>query len=373
MMTEITTQPMPEIGREQIALLERLSNATAVSGDEKEVRTILLEQIRPLADEVRVDALGSILAVKRARSGDNPLRVMLDAHMDEVGFMIVADDEGGLFRFTSIGGIDERILPGKKVLVGKDHIPGVIGARPIHFLEPGETNNKISLDSLRIDIGLNSGKVKPGDRVAFATRLREIGPSLVGKALDNRLGCAILVDILRLAAAEGGLDGIELLLAWSVQEEIGLRGAQAAALQFEPHLAIAIDSTPANDLPLAVEEDETGPTIEYSWYNTRLGGGPAVYVADRGTLGDPRLLRLVIGAAEEAAIPYQIRQPGGGGTDAAAIHLTRAGVPALSISVPGRYAHTPAGMIRRADWQNTLRLAWRSVQRMDRSLLEEAR
>lgn len=371
MTEQPTITQAPAVGADQVALLERLCNATAVSGDEREVRAIILEQVRPLADEVRVDALGSVLAIRHGRTA-NPLRVMLDAHMDEVGFMIVADDENGLYRFVKVGGIDERTLPGKGVLVGKDHVPGVIGAKPIHLTEPGETDNKIGLDSLRIDVGPNGGKIKVGDRATFATRFREIGPSFVAKALDDRLGCAALIEILR-GAASGGLDHIELLLSWSVQEEIGLRGARTAGYALEPEAAIAVDSTPAYDLPPHDEERGTGPAPENSVYNTRLGAGPAIYVADNATLGDPRLVRHVIRTAEEAGIPCQIRQPGGGGTDAGAIHRTRAGVPSISISVPGRYAHTAAGIVRRADWENTIRLLWQTLARMDRELITASR
>lgn len=371
-MTDSDTNLLPSIGPEQIALLERLCNASAVSGDEREVRSIILEQAKPLADEVKVDALGNVLAVRHAREAENPLRVMVDAHMDEVGFMIVSDEEGGLYRFVKVGGIDERTLPGKTVLVGKDHIPGVIGAKPIHLTERGETESKIPLDSLRIDIGPNGGKVKAGDRAVYATRFREVGPSFIAKALDNRLGCAILVEILRLAA-QGGLDHVELLLSWSVQEEIGLRGARVAAYALDPELAIAVDSTPAYDLPKFDTDGGTGPALDNSMYNTRLDGGPAIYLADSGTLGDPRLIRHVMRTGEEEGIPYQVRQPGGGGTDAGAIHRTRAGVPSISISVPGRYAHTAAGLARRADYENTLRLVWRSLARLDRSILNGER
>ncbi len=372
-MTETNKKSLPKIGSEQVALLERLCNASAVSGDEREVRGIVLEQVKPLADEVRVDALGSVLAIRHARSGgDHPLRVMLDAHMDEIGFMIVADEEGGLYRFVKVGGIDDRTLPGKGVLVGKDHIPGVIGAKPIHLTEPGETESKIPLDALRIDTGPNGGKIKVGDRAVYATRFREIGPSFLAKALDNRLGCATLIELLRLAGS-GELDHLELLFTWSVQEEIGGRGARPAAYGLDPEAAFAIDSTPAYDLPLHNAEGGTGPKLENTVYNTRLDAGPAIYIADSSTLGDPRLVSHVIGAAEAESIPFQIRQPGGGGTDAGAIHRVRAGVPSIAISIPGRYAHTAAGLVRRADWENTLRLVWRSLARLDRSVLNGER
>ncbi len=359
-MSENSSQA-PVIGADQMALLERLSNAVAVSGDEGEVRAIVREAVQPLVDDFKVDALGNILAVRRAKI-ENPLRVMLAAHMDEIGFMIVDDDEGGLYRFELVGGIDVRQLPGKPVWVGKDHTPGVIGARPIHLTTADERRNAIPLESLRIDIGPGGeGRVKVGDRATFATSFAEIGPSLVGKALDDRLGVATLIELLR-----SDLPEVEILAAFTVQEEVGLRGARVAGYAFNPDLAIALDSTPAADLPVW---DDT----ENYQYNTRLGAGPALYVADGSTLSDPRLVRHFIQAGEAEGIPLQIRQPGGGGTDAGAIHKQRAGIPSLSISVPGRYAHSAVLVARRADWQNTLRLLHAGLRRLNRAVLEVER
>lgn len=347
----------PRIGAEQIALLEKLSNACAVSGDEQQVRKIVLEEIKGHADEVRVDALGNVLAVKKARVPD-ALRVMVDAHMDEVGFMIVDDDKDGLFRFVAVGGVDERVLPGKTVLVGKDNLPGVIGAKPIHLTEHGETESKIPIDSLRIDVGLTGGnKVKIGDRATFATRFQQVGPSLIGKALDDRLGVATLIELVKHAPSK-----VELLAAFTVQEEIGLRGARVAAYGLQPDLAIAIDSTPAFDLPNWDEHENSG-------YNTRLGGGPAIYIADAGTLSDPRLIRHLAQTAEALGIPYQFRQPGGGGTNAGAIHRVRSGVPSVSVSVPGRYAHTARLVARLSDWEYTLAMVYHGISRLERSIL----
>lgn len=347
----------PGIGAEQIALLEKLSNACAISGDEQQVRKIVLEEIKGYADEVKVDALGNVLAVKKAKTTD-PLRVMLDAHMDEIGFMIVEDNKDGLFSFEPVGGIDVRVLPGKTVLVGKENVPGVIGAKPIHLTEHGETENKIPIELLRIDVGLNGGgKVKVGDRATFATRFRQVGPSLFGKALDNRLGIATLIELLKHSPKN-----VELLVAFTVQEEIGLRGARVAAYAFNPDLAIAVDSTPAYDLPVWEETENSG-------YNTRLGAGPAIYIADAGTLSDPRLIRHLAQTGEALGIPFQFRQPGGGGTDAGAIHRVRTGVPTVSVSVPGRYAHTAQMVARTADWENTLALVYHAVARLERSLL----
>lgn len=351
---------IPEIGPDQLALLERLSNACAVSGDEAQVRAIVLEQLKGVADEIKVDALGNVLAVRKSQNPD-ALRVLIATHMDEVGFMVVDDEKEGLFSFVIVGGIDERVLPGKHVLVGKDNLPGVIGAKPIHLTEEGETERKIPVDALRIDVGQGGSKVKVGDRATFATRFRQLGPSLVGKALDNRLGVTSLIELVKNPPAN-----IELLAAFTVQEEIGGRGARVAAYNFNPDIAIALDSTPAVDLPMWDDSENTQ-------YNTRLDAGPAIYIADVGTLSDPRLVRHLAQTGDALGIPYQFRQPGSGGTDAAAMHKVRSGIPALSLSVPGRYLHTAASLARLSDWQNTFALLYHALLRLERSVLAAER
>ncbi len=351
----------PVIGATQIALLERLSNACAVSGDEGEVRAIVLEQVKPYADEVKVDALGNVLVTHRAAKAD-ALRVLLAAHMDEVGFMIVDEDDNGLYRFEVVGSIDVRQLPGKMVWVGKQHIPGVIGMRPIHHTTAEERQHSVPLDALRIDIGPGGGgKVKVGDRGTFATTFRQLGPSLCGKALDNRLGVATLIELLKVAPPN-----IELQLAFTVQEEIGLRGARVAAYATNPHLALAVDSTPAYDLPM-------WDNSENLYYNTCLGEGPAIYVADTGTLSDPRLIQFLAQTAEALHIPFQFRQPGGGGTDAGVIHRQRAGIPSGSVSVPSRHPHSAALMARLSDWQHTVALLHAFLTRVKPEILQAER
>jgi putative aminopeptidase FrvX len=346
----------------QLKLLERLCNASSVSGDEGEVRAIVLEQVRPAADEVKVDALGNVLATQRgSASGEKRPRVMLAAHMDEVGFMLTSDEGDGIYRFDTVGGVDIRLLPGKAVQVGKDHFVGVIGAKPIHLTEEGETEHTIPLDTLRIDLGLEGKKAKVGDRATFATQFAHIGTSLRAKALDDRLGVATLIELVKQAPPN-----IDILAAFTVQEENGARGARVAAFAFDPDLAFALDATPAFDLP---NWDDT----ENTQYNTHLGKGPAIYVADSGTLSDPRLIRLLIETAEAQGIPYQIRQPGGGGTDAGAIHRQRAGIPSVSVSVPHRYSHTPVSIARLEDWENTLKLMYATLGRITPSLLAAER
>jgi endoglucanase len=353
------TMPLsqPTIGNAQHRLLEKLCNASAVSGDEGEVRKIVLEEVKPHADEVKVDAMGNVLVTRKGRTKNRP-RVMLDAHMDEVGFILVSDEGDGLYRFETVGGIDPRHLPGKPVLVGKERHPGVIGIRPIHLVDAGEWKRKLTIDSLRIDLG-PSGKAKPGEWAVFATKFKRVGPSIMAKAIDDRIGVATLIELLKHSPKN-----IDLLAAFTVQEEVGLRGAKVAAYALDPDLAIAIDSTPAYDMP---KHDGS----ENAVYNTRLGYGPAIYVQNSSTIDDSRLVRFLKETAETESIPCQIRQPGGGGTDAGAIQRTRTGVPVVSVSVPGRYAHTPVGLCRVEDWRNTLKLLHATLERITPKILLE--
>lgn len=361
MKNEALINALPRIGDSQIELLSRLSNAVSVSGDEGAVRKIVLEEVKALADDFKIDSLGNVLVTRNAKI-ENPLRVMVAAHLDEVGFMLVDDEGDGLFSFEIVGGIDRRQLVGKPLLVGKENIPGIIGAKPIHLTSSDELKSPIAIEQLRIDIGPgNSKKVKVGDRASFATRFFESGASMFGKALDDRLGVATLIELVNHAP-----ENVELLAAFTVQEEIGLRGAKVAAYSFNPQVAFVIDSTPANDLPVWDEEENTR-------YNVKMGAGPAIYRLDAATLSDPRLIAHLVETAELLGIPYQFRQPGKGGTDAGAIHKNRTGIPSVSISVPGRYAHTPVLIARREDWQNTLSLVYAAIQRLDASVLAAER
>jgi len=346
---------MPTFGNSQLKLLEKLCNVVAVSGDEGEVRKIVLEEIKPYADEVKVDAVGNVLAVKRG-SAKKRVKVMLDAHMDEVGFMLVVDEGEGIYRFETVGGIDARHLVGKQVLVGKDRTPGVIGGKPVHLMDSAESKRKVPVDAMRIDLG-SGGKAKVGDRAGFATNFRRVGPSIMAKSIDDRIGVATVIELLKNAPAN-----IDLCAAFVVQEEIGLRGAKVAAHYFNPDMAIAIDSTPAHDLP-------TYDGSENRSYNTKLGLGPAIYIADRSTLHDSRLVRFLSGVGDAEKIPYQFRQPGGGGTDSGAIQQSRAGIPTVSVSVPHRYTHSPISISRVDDWKNTIALLHAALTKITPALI----
>lgn len=337
---------MMKINQEQLDLLERLTNACAVSGDEGEVRQIVLGEVGG-----EVDALGNVLVTclgdGDARGGQSGgVKVMVAAHMDEVGLMLTSDEKDGLYRFSAVGGLDPRQLVGKALWVGAERIPAVIGAKPIHLTKPEERKKAISLDTLRIDVGPeNASKVKVGDRATFATKFTLLGDSIRAKALDDRFGVATLIELVKHAPKN-----IDLLAAFTVQEEVGLRGAHVAAYALDPDLAFALDSTPARDFLPWDDEDENAT------YNTRLGDGPAIYTADARTLSDPRLIKHLVSTAQELEIPYQLRQPGMGGTDAGAIHRQRMGIPSVTVSVPARYLHTAASLSRIADWEASLAL-----------------
>ncbi len=339
-------------------LVRRLSETVAVSGDEGPIRRIVLEAIKPHVDSVTVDAMGSVLAVKR-RAGrgrsDRGQRVMLAAHMDEIGFMITGVDGEGALRFDVVGGVDDRQWIGKPVWIGSDRVPGVIAAAPMHLLNSERRATVVRPASLRIDIGAASEKqarswVKVGQRGTFASTFSLVGSTrrpttLRGKALDDRLGVATLIELL-----QGDRYACDVCAAFTVQEEIGLRGAKVAAYTFDPDVGFALDCTPAADLPPSSTEGEN------TRYNTRVGAGPALYVADGHTVGDRRLLAYLERTADAHAITVQRRQPGGGGTDAGAIHRSRGGIPSLSISVPGRYLHGPYADARVADWRASVEL-----------------
>ncbi len=341
-----------------LSILKELSEAIGLAGDEEAVRQIVVDAIRDHVDDFTVDTMGNVLAFKRG-TAEKPLRVMLSAHMDEVGLMVVGHDSKGGLKLATVGGIDVRLLPGILVLVGKDRLPGVIGIKPIHLLEDGEENKITSLKNLVVDIGATSQseaeKLAPlGTYIAFATTFRELGPTVSGKAFDDRAGCALLIALL-----QGPRFPHDIHAAFTVQEEVGLRGARVAAYTLEPDCAFVLEGTIADDIP---KEKEESPTTE-------LGKGPAITVMDRTVIADRRLVRLLTDTAQSLDIPYQFKQPGVGGTDAGSIHLTRSGVPSVTVAVPCRYIHSPVGLLQRTDLEHTLQLMQASLSALNHQTL----
>ncbi len=337
-------------------LLEQLSNARGVSGNEREVRDLLIDAVRERVDDYRVDALGNLITRKggRARRGRAPLKVMIAAHMDEVGLLIVHHEAEGYLRFRPVGGIDPRVLLSKVVLIGRNKIPGVIGVNPIHLLKPKEREHVLDIESLTIDIGAKNKEqaqewVPIGEYATFATEFGEMGDGLVkGKALDDRTGCAVLVDVLRKEYP------FDLYGVFSVQEEVGSRGAGVAAYAIEPDLAFILESAVCDDSPKKKDESPT----------TRLGAGVAITIADNRTISDRRLVDLLIQTAHENKITYQIRQPRGGGTDAAQIHISKEGVRTVAVAVPTRYIHSPVSLLSLKDFESTIALMTKTLPKL---------
>jgi putative aminopeptidase FrvX len=339
-------------------ILKDLSEAIGVSGNEGGARAVILDAVREHVDEVKVDVLGNVLAFKRG-TGRDRLRVMVSAHMDEIGLMVIGHDGDGFLRVRAVGGIDPRLLPGTLLQVGPEHIPGVIGVKPVHLLKGDEGEKVIQIEDLVVDIGAKSKdeakKLAPlGAYIAFATRFRELGPTVSGKAFDDRAGCAVLAELVR-----GERFRCDLHAAFTVQEEVGLRGAQVAGYTIAPDCAFALEGTVADDIP---KDKDTSPTSE-------LGKGPAITIMDHSFIADRRLVRLLTGTAEELGIPYQFKQPGVGGTDAGAIHQTREGVPSVTVAVPCRYIHSPVSILSLDDFDNTVRLMHESLSRLTRQTL----
>lgn len=346
-------------------ILKELSEAVGISGKEDAVRKIVINAIKDHVTDIRIDPLGSVTALKKG-TGDSGLRVMIAAHMDEVGFVVMGFDGDGLIRFASVGGVDDRILPGLRVRVGEDGIPGVIAWAPIH--KTGGQNNTVKIDALRIDIGADgkngaSGKVKRGDPIAFDTTFMELGEKVLrGKSFDDRVGCSLLVDVL-----QGGPYPVDVLAAFTVQEEIGLRGARVAAQTLDPDIAIVLEGTTAHDLPNPTADRDDNTRANPA---TRMGHGPALTVMDRSMVADPRLLNFMRGTAEANGIPYQLKTALGGGTDAGIIHMSNAGVPSAVISLPCRYIHSPTALLHRDDYDNALRLVTAALNSLTPDVLK---
>ena len=329
-------------------ILEELSNAIGVSGEEDEVRRLIIDAIRDHVSDLEVDALGNVTATQRGVAHPD-FRVMIAAHMDEIGMMVTAVEAKGLIQFTNVGGIDARILPGLRVKVGPKRTPGVILWKPIHL---GRDMKAAPMDALRIDVGASDkSAAEPGDRIAFDAAYTQLSDTVVrGKSFDDRVGCSILVDILR-----AGPYPVTVTAAFTAQEEIGLRGATVAAQRLAPDAAIVLEGTYAYDVPDPKREADAGDLPANP--GTRFGGGAVITLADRQMITDPRALAFLRETAEANDIPFQVKTMDGGGTDGGAIHLAQAGIPTLPISAPCRYIHTPTALLHLSDYESVLRLS----------------
>jgi endoglucanase len=319
-------------------LLQKLTETFGPSGYEENVRKLIEAEVKPLADEIRVDALGSLIVRKRpTKESKDTKKIMVAAHMDEIGLMVSHIDEKGFVRFMPIGGVFRKYVVGGRVRF-LNGTPGVLG-----FDNLSNINELPTLDKVYIDVGATSKKncpVKVGDVAAFDRPYVEMGDRLVAKSMDDRVGCLVAIEALRALTSTPH----DVYFVFTTQEEVGTRGAGTSAYGVDPDLGIAVDVTPTADTP-------NSPKMEMA-----LGNGPCIKFQDAGAVSDPRVVKWMIDTAEKNKIPYQREVLLFGGTDARAIQAVRAGVPAGCLSIPERYVHSPSEMVDFNDVQNSVKL-----------------
>ncbi len=325
-------------------MTKELCALNGISGRENSVRDYIIEKIKGYA-EYSVDSLGNLIVFKK---GKNPAKnkVMLDAHTDEVGLIITAITSEGFLKFAKVGGIDTRVMLGKTVKVGEKELIGVIGIKPVHLVEKSAEADIPKEDELYIDIGVKSKEeaeelVSPGDAAYFTGELVEFGNGFIkAKALDDRVGCAILIEMIRSELE------YDMWFSFSVQEEVGTRGAQTAAYSINPDYAIVVETTTAADIA-GVSEDKKVCIC---------GNGGAVSFMDRATVYSKELYDKAFEVAKRNGIACQSKTLVAGGNDAGAIHKSRCGVKVLTVSVPCRYLHSPGCVIKYSDVYESFRL-----------------
>jgi endoglucanase len=315
-------------------LVRKVTEAFGPSGAEDAVREVIRKEVQPYVDEIRVDALGNLIAHKKGNGGK---KVILDGHMDEIGLMVTRIDDDGFLRFGTIGGVNPFTSLAQRVYFGNGTV-GVIGSERVD--EPKD----LKMEKLFIDIGAKDrkeaeAKVRVGDSCAFLQPFVDMGDRIVAKAMDDRVACAAIIETLK-----GLTTNHDIYAVFATQEEVGLRGARAAAFGIEPDVGIALDVTPTGDTPKGRSA------------NVSLGKGAAIKVMDRSIICHPALKNYMVKIAEEKGIKHQLEVLEMGGTDAGAIQMTRAGIPAGVISIPCRHVHSPCEMVDMNDYENCVKL-----------------
>lgn len=353
---------------ETLAMLKELTDVNGIAGNEREPREVMKKYIAPFADQITTDGIGSLIAEKVGKE-DGP-RIMIAGHLDEVGFMVTRIDDKGFLHFQTIGGWWSQVMLSQRVTVTTskyETITGIIGSAPPHILSPEARKKPADIKGMFIDIGASSKEeamdwgVRPGDMVTpyFEFTVMKNEKMLMAKAWDNRIGCAIAIDVLK------KLKGVEhpnrVFGVGTVQEEVGLRGAKTAAAAVQPDLAIAVDVGVAVDTPGLSEKDGLG----------KAGDGPGLVIYDGSLIAHKGLRDFIVSVAEEMNIPYQFDHIPGGGTDAGSIHLTGKGVPSISITIPTRYIHSNAGILNREDFEHTVELIVELIKRLNRETVDK--
>lgn len=327
--------------KEKVLLLDKLLNTFGPSGNEEDVSEIIEKEIDPHVDEIHRDAMGNLIALKKG----NGKKVMLSAHMDEIGLIITHIDENGFLRFSNIGGVSHSLSHGQRVQF-KDGTTGFISSEPL------EEKEDLKLEKLFIDIGVKNKeeaekRVSIGDVVSFYGPLVINNNRGISKAMDNRISCFILIEIIKRIKRNNN----NIYFVFTVQEELGIRGAKTSAYRINPDVGIAVDVTKTGDTPKA-------KPMEVS-----LGKGPGIKILDSSIICHPKVKELLISTAMEFNIPFQLEVLEKGGTDAGAIHLTKDGVPSGAVSIPTRYIHSPGEMVDFDDVENAIQLLIKSLER----------
>lgn len=317
--------------------IQTLSQLNGISGDESQVREYIISQIKDYCS-YQVDSLGNLICFKKGMIIPSK-RLLISAHMDEVGMIVTAVTEEGLLKFTTVGGIDQRVILGRAVSLYRTGTTGVIGTKAVHQQSAEERSNAVKPEDMFIDIGASSKEealqlAQPGDSIAFLGECKEFGDGcLQGKALDDRIGCAVLIEMIQSKLK------YDTYFLFAVQEEVGLRGAKAAAFAIEPDLAIVVEATTAADLSGIPEHKQV----------CRLGKGAVVGFMDRSTIYHKELYEITHALAEKYEVPCQTKSMVAGGNDAGAIHISGKGVKTIAVSVPCRYLHSPFCMVKKED------------------------
>ncbi|ALC89730.1 peptidase M28 [Bacillus sp. FJAT-18017] len=351
---------------ETLQMLKALTDAKGIPGNEREVREVMKEYIAPYADEITTDGLGSLIATKTGKEGGP--KIMVAGHLDEVGFMATQIDEKGFIRFQPVGGWWGQVMLAQRVTIvtRKGEVTGVIGSKPPHILTAEQRKKPVEIKDMFIDIGATSRDeasewgVRPGDMIVpyFEFTVMKNEKMLLAKAWDNRIGCAVAIDVLK------QLKDVEhpnvVYGVGTIQEEVGLRGARTAAAKIEPDIGFGVDVGIAGDTPGVTEKEALG----------KMGKGPQIILYDASMVSHKGLRDFITDTADELGIPYQFDTVPGGGTDAGAIHLSHKGVPALAITIATRYIHSHAAMLHRDDYENTVKLIVEVVKRLDAQTVE---
>lgn len=332
-------------------LLTALAEAAGPPGREERVRAVVEPELAALCDRVERDPLGGLIGVR----GEGERRLMLAAHMDEIGLMVTHVDDRGFLRVIPLGGWDPRTLLSQRVLVhGREDLEGVVGTTPVHLLDKEARRKVPEVGDLAVDVGLQADRVRElvraGDVVTRVRDVRPLGDLVTAKSLDDRVGVLVMIEALRAA----GPSPAQVIAAATVQEEVGLRGSRVAAARVRPHVALAIDTCPAND----------GPGAPANGPSTRLGRGAAIRIMDASAIGAPALVDLLTRIAEEADIPHQFHLADRGGTDTGSLQLGGEGAVAGCVSIPTRYVHSSVEAVHPDDVDACVRLVAALIERV---------